>query len=133
MAVLALIDLWSRSRLPGRAAVAAFWGTGFDRREMTHNPTLRAQAVLVAWILGCFAGIALVGLLAAAPVFCGLFVRFAGRRPILTAIVVAAGVLLFQYAIFEWLLDYRLYRGAVLHKGWSGRLVAPEMMQGRKP
>ena len=36
--LFAVIDLWSRTRLPGRRLISAFWGTEFNRREMAHNP-----------------------------------------------------------------------------------------------
>lgn len=117
MTVLAAIDLFSRTRLPGTAAIETFWGTGFRRREMMHNPSLRDQLVLVLWVLVCFAGMALLGLLAAAPLYCALYVWWRGRRTVLTALGIGLGVFVFQFAVFEWLLDYQLYRGLFLTKG----------------
>lgn len=115
--VLALFDLWSRVALPGQAAIAAFWGAGFDRREMNYDPPLRRQLAIIAWILACFAAMALIGLLASAPIFCAVFVRFRGGRPWPEALAVGAVVGLFQYAVFEWLLDYELYRGLLFTRG----------------
>jgi hypothetical protein len=117
MVALAVIDIWSRTDLPGRAAVQAFWGTGFARREMSHNPTFGEQLRLILWVAGGFAGMAVFGILVAAPVFCALYVWLHGRHSLLAAGYVGLGVVAFQYAIFEWLLDYELYRGVLLTKG----------------
>ncbi|MDH3264810.1 MAG: tripartite tricarboxylate transporter TctB family protein, partial [Paracoccaceae bacterium] len=115
--VLALFDLWSRTRLPGQAAIAAFWGAGFGRREMNYDPPLSRQLAIIAWILACFAAMALVGLLASAPIFCAIFVRFRGGRPWREALSVGSVVVLFQFAVFEWLLEYELYRGLLFTRG----------------
>jgi hypothetical protein len=117
MIVLALFDVWSRLPLPGRAAVVAFWGAGFGRREMDYDPPVRAQVAMLAWVLAGFAGMAVVGILASAAIFVAAFVRFRGGRPLVTAIAVGAAVFAFQYAIFEWLLDYELYRGLLFTRG----------------
>ncbi len=117
MAVLALIDLWSRTRLPGHVAIAAFWGTGFRRREMMHNPGFRDQLAMLLWIAGGFALMAVFGVLTAAPIFCTLYIWLRGRHPPLVAALVGLGVFAFQFAVFEWLLDYELYRGLLFTKG----------------
>lgn len=117
MIVLGVFDVWSRTRLPGHRAVVTFWGAGFDRREMRHDPPLAEQLGLIGWVLACFAGMALVGLLASAPIFCAAFVRFRGRRSLTTALVVGGIVFAFQYGVFEWLLDYELYRGLPFTRG----------------
>lgn len=117
MGVLALFDIWSRSALPGRRMIETFWGASFGRREMDHDPPLRDQAALVAWVLACFAGMAAIGILAAAPLFCAAFVRLRGRRSATMSLGVGLAVLAFQFAVFEWLLDYELYRGLLLTKG----------------
>lgn len=119
--VLGFIDLWSRTDLPGRNAIAAFWGTGFGRREMAHVPGLRAELVILGWVLGAFAGMAVFGILAALPLFCLAFVwRWAGQ-PLRVALFVALMLFAFEYAVFEWLLDYDLYRGLLFGKGGLSR------------
>lgn len=115
--VLAVLDLWSRTDAPGSAAVAAFWGTGFGRREMTHDPALRPQIAIVLWVLGAFAGMAVFGILVAAPLFCALFVFVNGGKQAKTALTVGLVVFAFQYTVFEWVLDYDLYRGLLFSKG----------------
>lgn len=115
--VLALLDIWSRTTLPGQSIVAAFGGTGFGRREMDYDPALRAQFAIIAWVLACFIAMAVVGIMASTPVFCAAFVRWRGGRSIRDALIVGAIVLVFQYSVFEWLLDYELYRGLLFTRG----------------
>jgi hypothetical protein len=117
MIVLALFDVWSRLPVPGRAAVVAFWGAGFGRREMDYDPPVRAQVAILAWVLACFGGMAVVGILASVPIFVAAFVRFRGGRPVAAAVAVGAAVFAFEYSVFEWLLDYELYRGLLFTRG----------------
>lgn len=121
LACLGLIDLWSRLDLPGRAFIATFWGTSFDRREMTHDPKLRAELELALWVLGAFAGMAAVGILPALPLFCLLYTWQRAKRPLRQGIVIAVILLAFEYTVFEWLLDYELYRGLLFSKGGLSR------------
>ncbi|MBX2838349.1 MAG: tripartite tricarboxylate transporter TctB family protein [Gammaproteobacteria bacterium] len=111
LVVLALIDFWSRSGLPGQKAVSTFWGAGFTRREMSHNPSLSDEGQMFKWILICVCSIAAFGILVAVPIFCSLYTWLRARRSIVTAVLVGTGVFLFEFGIFEMLLDYELYRG----------------------
>ncbi len=117
MIVLALLDIWSRTTLPGARLVETFGGTGFRRREMMHNPSFANQAACIGWIAAGFALMATIGILAASALFCAAFVRLRGHRPLLVAALVGAVVLVFQVAVFEWALDYELYRGLFLTRG----------------
>lgn len=117
MIVLAALDLWSRTRLPGAGIVQTFGGTSFRRREMMHNPSLADQAECVGWIAAAFVLMAAAGILAAAPVFCAAFVRLRGRRSLALSAAVGLGVLIFLFAVFEWALAYELYRGLLFTKG----------------
>ena len=117
LAVLAVFDLWSRLPLPGRALVEGFWGTSFARREMMHDPALRDEGVMAAWVLAAFAGMALLGTLVALPVFCLVYAWRRGGRPLRQAAIVALALLVFEYVVFEWLLDYTLYRGLLFTTG----------------
>ncbi|KZM49530.1 hypothetical protein [Labrenzia sp. OB1] len=69
LAVLALFDMYGRTRLPGHDALNTFWGSGFSRREMTHNPGLRDEIAVLGWVLSAFAALAVLGILAGAPLF----------------------------------------------------------------
>ncbi len=120
MMVLAIFDIWSRTTLPGARIVQAFGGTGFDRREMMHNPSFGNQAECIGWIAGAFGLMASVGILAGSPVFAAAYVRLRGKRSWAVAGLVGLGVLAFQFFVFEWALDYELYRGLFITRGgWS--------------
>jgi hypothetical protein len=117
MIVLALLDVLSRTRLPGAGLIEIFGGTGFRRREMAHDPSFAEQAECVGWVAGCFMLMAALGILASSPIFCAAFVRLRGKRTLGVAILVGLIVLAFQYAVFEWALDYKLYRGLFVTRG----------------
>lgn len=117
MIVLGIFDLWSRTRLPGAGVVETFGGTSFRRREMMHNPGFVDQAEVIGWIAAVFILMAAVGILAASPIFCAAFVRLRGRRTLIVSAGVGLGVLAFQALVFEWALDYELYRGLFFTKG----------------
>lgn len=117
MIVLTCLDLWSRSGLPGADAVTTLGGAGFRRREMMHNPSFANQAECVGWIALAFALMATVGILAASPIFAAAFVRLRGKRTLSVAAIVGLGVLGFQFVVFEWALDYELYRGLLFTRG----------------
>ena len=117
MILLAALDIWSRTRLPGAGIVETFGGTSFRQREMMHNPRFAHQLECVGWIAGAFVLMATIGILAASPIFCAAFLRFRGRRPVAFSAIVGLGVLVFLFAVFEWALDYELYRGLVFTKG----------------
>ena len=115
--LLAIMDLWTRTNLPGSEFMRAFWGADFSRREMNHNPALKTECGLMAWISGCFAGMALIGILPTMPLFCVLFTLIRSRRPLKQALIVGLIVLGFEAFVFELLLDYELYRGLLFADG----------------
>lgn len=117
MILLSALDLWSRTRLPGARVIETVWGTGFRNREMMHNPSFALQLQMILWVAACFAGMAVFGILAATPIFCAAYVRLQGGLSLRTAGLIGLGVLAFQVAVFEWGLDYELYRGLAFTKG----------------
>jgi hypothetical protein len=117
MIVLVVFDVWSRTRLPGAGLVETFGGTSFGQREMMHNPRLIDQVQCIGWIAGAFALMALIGILAASPIFCAAFVRFRGGQSLALSASIGLGVLIFLFVVFEWALDYELYRGLILARG----------------
>ena len=121
LVVLGLFDGWSRVNLPGRALVSDIWGASFRRREMLTVPPLRQELVLTLWMAGAFAGMAVVGILVALPAFVFGYLRLHARRGTLFSAAVAGGFLAFEYAVFEWLLDYELYRGLLFTPGGLAR------------
>ena len=117
MIALGVLDVLGRTGLPMARLIRTAGGAGFSRREMSHDPSGRSQWALVLWISGAFAGMAVAGIMPASLLFCILFAHFRGNRGWGEAILVGAVVLAFQFLVFEYLLDYELYRGLFLAKG----------------
>lgn len=115
--VLASLDAWGRTGLPGSGVIDTFGGTSFRAREMAHDPSFVLQAECVGWIALAFALMAAIGILAASPIFCLAFVRLRGKRTLAVSALVGLIVLVFQFAVFEWALDYELYRGLFFTRG----------------
>lgn len=114
LGVLSIFDIYSRTNLPGQALVSAFWGSGFERREMAHNPKLRSEFSLLAWLVFAFGAMAVVGILVAVPLFVTLYVWLRSKRPIGQALITGLVLFGFEFVVFEWLLNYDLYRGLIL-------------------
>jgi len=109
---LLAIDFYSRLELPLSRLLRDFWGADFRNREMRHDPRWTDEAALFLWVIGCTAGMVLVGILPSVTVFVLAFMRLHGRRPWRESAICALATLGFVYVVFEVLLDYALYRGA---------------------
>jgi hypothetical protein len=116
-----LVDLYSRFPLPGQSLINGFFGSGFEHREMRRVPPLGREFKIIGWMLLCFVGLAVFGLLITLPLFCLAYVRLEARRPLSEALIASVIVLLFQYGVFEILLDYELYKGLLFSKGGFAR------------
>jgi len=117
LALLAVIDLWCRTSLPGAAFMRAFWGADFSRREMTHNPKVTHEIAMVLWTVACVVGMATIGILATAPIFCAAFVIFSAKLSPGVGVLTGALVFAFIYGVFEVILSYTLYRGLFFTTG----------------
>ena len=116
-AVLCVLDLLSRFDTgPGRAIRVAL-GADFRDREMKHDPALRAEVAQVGWMVGCIVLILLIGILPTVPLFICAYMMTVGRQPLLPSAASGAGVFAVVYLIFEQVLDYALYRGALFEAG----------------
>ena len=111
--VLAAIDLVSRLDLPAAGAIRAYLGADFRNREMQHDPGLWDELAQFGWIAGCVATMLAIGFLPAVPLFVFLYMRVHGRLPLRICLIGAASVFVFVAVVFEFLLDYALYRGVL--------------------
>ncbi len=119
--VLAVIDLVCRFDQPLLRPLRDFWGADFQNREMKHDPSPAAEFSQIFWIIGCVAGMMLIGILPTVPVFIFFYIAINGGRPWLESLFVTAIVFAFVYVVFEGLLDYPLYRGAFFdERGFQG-------------
>ena len=114
-AMLALIglDLLSRTKTPVGESLIRTLNPAAAPEKVEHLPRypLLKQFAAIAWVLGFVALMVLVGILYAVPVyvFSSMFVR--GRRPLWLCALVAAGVALFIWFLFERVLMLELYPG----------------------
>ena len=110
---LSAIDLLSRLDFPFSKVLRDVWGADFRNREMNHNPSWEAEAVQFLWVIACTAGMLTIGILPSIGMFVLAFMRLHGRRPWRESAIAAVATFGFVYVVFEVLLDYRLYRGAL--------------------
>jgi hypothetical protein len=80
---------------------------------MRHSPPVAGEVTLAAIFVALVAVMMTIGILPTLPFFIVAYMVLFGRRGWLESLVVAAVVFAFVYAVFEVLLDYRLYRGVV--------------------
>ena len=119
--ILAFFDLVCRFEKPFIRPLRDFWGADFQNREMKHDPSPAAEVSQVVWIVGCVAGMMLIGILPTIPIFILSYIIINGRRPWLESLIVTVIVFAFVYVVFEMLLDYQLYRGVLFdERGFQG-------------
>jgi len=121
-AILCLIDLVSRLDTALGRAVRVAMGADFDNREMAHDPPVRSEAGQILWMVGCILLMLFIGILPTVPLFILAYMVAFGRRPRGQSLLSALLVFGFVYVVFELLLDYELYRGALFDSagiaGW---------------
>lgn len=121
MLVLSVFDFVCRFDVPALRPLRDFWGADFRNREMRHNPRWTAEVKQILWMFACVTAMLLIGFLPAVPLFVFLYMVVNGRRPLVESLATAAIVFGFVYVVFEVLLDYELYRGALFDaRGISG-------------
>jgi hypothetical protein len=119
--ILAAMDLLCRFAVPALSPLRDFWGADFRNREMKHEPAARSELAEIAWMVACAMGMLLVGILPTVPAFVFLYSVSHGRRQWRMSAITALVVLAFIYVIFELLLQYELYRGALFdERGFYG-------------
>lgn len=116
----ASIDLYCRTKLPGAVAMLDFWGADFSRREMPTDPPLRDELIQIGWVLGCLLLVAVIGILPAMAIYCTAYIRISGAMPWKVAVLIGAGFLGFSVLVFEWGLNFELYRGLLFTAGGIG-------------
>ncbi len=114
MLLLVSLDLLSRTpTVAGRTVMR--WLNPVAESDHARTATAAARQIgAVCWVLGFASGLLLIGVLAAVPLFVFAFMRFRGGRPILVALAVAGGALLFIWLLFSVLLRLPLYPGVLV-------------------
>lgn len=115
-----LVDLYCRTTLPGAVAMLDFWGADFKRREMATDPPLRDEIIQIGWVVGCVVLVALIGILPAMAIYCTAYIRFNAGLSWKAALLIGLGFLGFSVLVFEWGLNFELYRGLLFTDGGVG-------------
>lgn len=109
--VLCALDLIACTRTAAGERLTAFLHRPRSGGE-EDRVSLRREAAGIAWIGAAVGLIALVGFLAALPVYIFAFMKVCGRNSAARSALIACLTTVVIYAVFEWLLRYELYRGA---------------------
>ncbi len=117
---LALLDLVSRLPGPPGHVLRLTLGAGFDEPELDIKARPRAELLQLVWIPAVVLAIAAVGILITIPVFVFFYSRLNGHWPAWLCALTAVAVTVLVGIVFEFLLDYELYRG-LLFSGVAGR------------
>jgi hypothetical protein len=113
MLVLVALDLVSRTRTPIGNTLMHWLNPAGDEEKKDrgiHYPALK-QVGAVAWVGAFAAGMVLIGILYAVPLYVFASLFFRGRRPLLVATGFAAGATLAIWILFSVVLQLQLYPG----------------------
>lgn len=83
-------------------------------KKLPPQVKIRRELIAIAWLLGFFASIVLIGLLPSIPLFVLAFMRFFGRESWWLSAIFAVSCFAFVYIVFVWLLQNQLYPGVLL-------------------
>ena len=112
MLVLTSLDLVSRTETRlGRALLR--WLNPVTTRVQSgvQSASLSRQISAILWLAGLAAGLMLIGVLYAVPLYVFAALRFRGRRNLLVCLLGAGGVTLFIWLMFAVVLRLSLYPG----------------------
>ena len=112
-AVLCVLDFLARGKSEFAQKIGHWFGADFSNREMKHNPAISAEAVMILWMLLCVSLMMFIGILPSIFIFVLVYMRYQGKQSWRNSILASIGNLLFVVAVFEVLLQYNLYRGAL--------------------
>ncbi len=97
----------------GRSIAAAFSGKADEETGKAPKiaPKLSRQLIAMTWMVGLTIGIYLIGFMAMVPVYVFSSMFFQGKKSVKQCAYGAVGTTVFIWVMFEFLLQYDLYRG----------------------
>jgi hypothetical protein len=115
MLALVALDLASRTRTPvGNRLMQWLNPAGeAEKKDIGPHYSVMKQIGAVIWVGAFAAAMLLIGILYAVPLYVFASVYFRGRRPLLTAIAVAALATLAIWILFVAVLQLQLYPGVL--------------------
>lgn len=114
LVVMSFLDILAHTGTRVGDAVAEFFAgklTGEGKSE-AHGSLLRTLQAM-AWPGFFVAGIIFFGFFVAIPVYVFLFMLLFGRKSLRAACIGALATTFFILVVFEWLLDYEVFRGVL--------------------
>jgi len=112
-AVLCVFDFLARGNSTFAQKLGHWLGADFNNREMKHNPAISAEVVMLLWMVLCVGLMMFFGILPSIFVFVLAYMRYQGKQSWRNSLLASIGSLLFVIGVFEILLQYNLYRGAL--------------------
>lgn len=95
----------------GRAVAAFFAGEVVAEPDAAPARPYRRTIIAAGWIAGFVLAVALFGFLPVIPVYVALFVILQGRMKAWQGLAAAVATTAFTGIVFEWLMQYSIYRG----------------------
>lgn len=92
-----------------------------DEEELPRRELVRRTAITIAWVLGFFAAVYLLGFLISIPLGAVAYMRIIGRERWVTALAVAAACWALIFLLFDRLLHVPLPKGELL------RMLFPDL------
>jgi predicted membrane protein len=80
---------------------------------MKHNTSISGEVVMLLWMVLCVGLMMFFGILPSIFVFVLAYMRYQGKQSWRNSLLASIGSLLFVIGVFEILLQYNLYRGAL--------------------
>jgi hypothetical protein len=114
LVVMSFLDILANTGTRVGGAVAEFFSgklTGEAKGEAHGSLGRTVQAM--AWPGGFVAGIVLFGFFIAIPIYVFLFMLLFGKKSLRKAVTGALATTFFTLVVFEWLLDYEVFRGVL--------------------
>ena len=114
LVVLGSLDLIAATGTrAGRAVTAFFAGEMVTGEGSVAASPYRRMVVAAGWIAAFVAAVVLFGFIPAIPVYVALFVVLQGRMRIWKGAAAAVATTAFTVIVFEWLMQYSIYRGVL--------------------
>jgi Tripartite tricarboxylate transporter TctB family len=114
LVILSVLDIVATTPTRIGAGVARFFaGKVVGETKSKDHGTLARTLTAAAWPGAFVAGVVLFGFFVAIPVYVFLFMLLFGKLPLKLAIVWALATTAFTFVVFEWLLDYEVFRGVL--------------------
>jgi len=112
-ALLCAFDFLARGDSLFAQKIGHWLGADFSNREMKHNPAISAEIAMLLWMVLCVGLMMFIGILPSVFVFVLIYMRYQGKQSWRNSVIASIGSLLFVVLVFEILLQYNLYRGAL--------------------